>query len=271
MTRFDHLDLAIEGEVATIRLTRPEKKNCMNPTFHQNMHDALTEVETRGGVKVTVITGSGDSFCGGMDLEQSFLEPFDKGPEEFTRVMELAVNWFRRLKAFPAVSAASVNGWCFGGGVELVGVCDIAIAAEEAVFGLSEVNFGMIPGGGTMWATAHHLNRKPALYYMLTGEVFSGREAVALGLVNRAVPLADLAEETQRTVDVLVRKNIHTLRAIKEVYERSVSMNFAEGTEWEMAKLHELSYKSRDAWIRVAIEQFRQRTYRPGIQPYTLE
>ncbi|MDI3317232.1 MAG: p-hydroxycinnamoyl CoA hydratase/lyase [Bacillota bacterium] len=267
--RFECVNLVIDGAVATVQLNRPEKKNAMSPQLHQDMNDALTAIEEQDGVKVVVVTGVGDSFCGGMDLEKCFLEPFDD-PDEFTRVNDIALTWFRRLKAFPAVTLASVNGWCFGGGVELVGICDLAIAAEEAVFGLSEINFGIFPGGGTMWAAAHNLNRKQALYYSLTGETFNGRQAAELGLVNRAVPASQLAAETRRVSDMLVNKNIHTLRATKEVYERAIFMDFPESVEWEMAKLQELSYRSRHAWVRQALTQFRERRFRPGLESYAL-
>jgi trans-feruloyl-CoA hydratase/vanillin synthase len=266
---FPHVNLILDGAIAKVQLNRPEKKNAMDPQLHQDMNDALDAIEQRGGIKVVIITGVGDSFCGGMDLEKCFLEPFDN-PDEFARVNGTALRWFKRLKAFPAVTLASVNGWCFGGGVELVGICDIAIAAEEAIFGLSEINFGIFPGGGTMWATAHNFTRKWGLYYALTGETFDGRRAAELGLVNYAVPLSRLEEETSRVAGLLVNKNIYTLRWTKQVFERSVLLNFEESIDWEMAKLHELSYYSRDAWIRAALTQFRRREFRPGLEAYRL-
>jgi trans-feruloyl-CoA hydratase/vanillin synthase len=266
---FENVVLTIDGPTATVQLNRPHKKNAMSPELHQNMDDALTEIEKAGGVKVIVVTGVGDTFCGGMDLEKCFLEPFND-PERFVEANKHALSWFARLKASPAVSLASVNGWCFGGGVLLVGVCDLAIAAEEATFGLSEINFGIFPGGGTMWATAHNFNRKQGLYYSLTGDTFTGKEAVGLGLVNKAVPVDRLAEETQKIVDNLVSKNRYTLAANKQVYERSIFMDFPESIEWEMAKLFELSYLSKDAWIKDALTQFKGRKFRPGLESYEL-
>lgn len=269
MIELEHVNLILVPPVARIEINRPEKKNSMNPAVHRSMAAALDRIETTGGVKAVVLTGTGDSFCAGMDLEECFLEPFDD-PEEFRRRSALALGWFQRFKAFPAVTIARVNGWCFGGGVELVGLCDLAVASEEAVFGLSEVNFGAIPGGGTLWAVAHHLPRKAALYYSLTGARFTGREAVPMGLVNRAVPRDRLDEEVDALVASVVEKNAHTLRTIKEAYERTVFMNFPESVEWEMAKTFELSYYSGHAWVRDALGQFRRREYRPGLEAYDL-
>ncbi|TAK34021.1 MAG: p-hydroxycinnamoyl CoA hydratase/lyase [Chloroflexota bacterium] len=270
MSDYECVKLAIDGPVATVQLNRPEKKNAMSPTLHQNMVDALTEVERAGDVKVTVLTGVGDSFCGGMDLEKCFLEPFSN-PAEFERVNVTAFTWFKKLKYSPSVTVAKVNGWAFGGGFELVGLCDIAIAAEEAVFGLSEINFGVFPGGGAMWATTHNLNRKQALYYSLTGATFTGREAVALGLVNQAVPAAELDAATQRVVDSLVKKSRLALRANKQAYEKSVGMTFDDSIEFEMAKLAELWYLTENEWVRQGLAQFARREYRPGLEAFQLE
>jgi trans-feruloyl-CoA hydratase/vanillin synthase len=267
---YDNAELTIDGPRATLRLNRPHKKNAMSPDLHRDMGQALTEVERHGNVKVLVLTGTGESFCAGMDLEKCFFEPFDD-PDQMRALNDVTFDWFLRLKSFPAVTVASINGWCFGGGFELVGICDLAIASEDATFGLSEVNFGIFPGGGTMWATAHNLTRKEALYYSLTGEPFDGRRAVELGLINKAVPAGELEAETDALVAKLVDKNVHTLRATKEVYERTVFMDFPEAIEWEMAKLFELSYYSRDAWIRQGLQQFRDRQYRPGLEAHKVE
>lgn len=269
MTSYPNVELDIDGPVARLRLNRPQKKNAMSPELHENMLDALGEVKAAKGVKVLVVTGTGDSFCGGMDLEQCFLEPFDD-PDRFASVNEVALEWFRQLKACPAVTIAKVNGWCFGGGFALAGVCDIVVASEDATFGLSEINFGIFPGGGTMWATAHNLPRKQALLYALTGRRFDGKEAVRLGLASEAVPAAELDATVEGIVADLVDKNPHTLRAAKEVYEWSVKLDFPDSVDWEMAKLHELSYLSNDAWVRAALPQFKRREYRPGMEAYQL-
>jgi trans-feruloyl-CoA hydratase/vanillin synthase len=268
MKRYKNVKLKIEGDVATVTLNRPKKKNAMSLDLHREMTSALKEVEAAGEIKVLVLTGTGDSFCGGMDLEETFLEPFGE-PKKFEAVHYGGLDWFEHLKAFPSVTVAKVNGWCFGGGLELVGICDLAIAAEEASFGLSEINFGIFPGGGAMWAVAHNMMRKQALYYSLTGERFNGIQAVELGLVNRAVPLADLDKETDRVVSLLVGKNYNALRSNKEVFEKTINMDFPSSKAWELAKTLELSYLTKNEWIDVALKQFKNREFRPGMQPYS--
>jgi Enoyl-CoA hydratase/carnithine racemase len=198
--KYECVNLSIDGDVATVQLNRPEKRNCLSPTLHRNMVDALNEV-ARAKCKVMVVTGTGDSFSAGMDLEQCFFEPFDD-PDKFNDVNAPCFEWFTHLKSFPAVTVAKVNGWAFGGGFEIAGICDIVIAAEESVWGLSEINFGIFPGGGATWSYAHNMLRKQALFYALTGATFTGKEAVALGMANIAVPLKDLDAEVDKWVKI---------------------------------------------------------------------
>ena len=91
-----------------------------------------------------------------------------------------------------------VNGWCFGGAFTPLVSCDLAIAAEEATFGLSEINWGIIPAGVVSKAVAQVMSQRDALYYIMTGETFDGRKAAAMGLVNEAVPKAKLRQRTDR-------------------------------------------------------------------------
>lgn len=269
MNEYETLLVEFAGDVATVRFNRPDKKNCMSPTLHSEMVTALDEIAA-ARPKVLIVTGVGDSFCGGMDLEGCFFEPFDD-PERMEQICESSFVWMRHLKDFPAVSIAKVNGWCFGGGMEVAGICDICIAARESVWGLSEVNFGIFPGGGTTWTYAHNMPaRKQALYYALTADTFSGDEAVQLGFATRAVPRAELDAATQKIVDMLTSKGRIVLQKVKQVYERSLAMNYAESIDWEMAKLWELSRLTRDDWIRSALDSFSKREYKPGTQSYKL-
>jgi len=269
---FENVLLTIEDAVARIVLNRPEKKNAMSPALHDDMHSALDEIEKQDGIKVIVITGAGDdSFCGGMDLEKFFFEPLMESPEKFKKIADIAGRWFNRLIEAPQIVVCSVNGFCFGGGVDLVGISDLAVAAEEAVMGLSEVNFGVLPAGGTTWAVKNNFNRKQGLRYCLTGETFTGKEAVDLGLVNIAVPKEKLAEETDRLVGLLVAKNALTLEAIKKVFTKLPS-NWYEAVEFENGKAQELAFfQGEKSWFQHALKKFKDREYKPGLGAYKLD
>jgi trans-feruloyl-CoA hydratase/vanillin synthase len=264
MPELPGIKVAVDGVVATVRLDRPEKKNAMSPEMHAAMHRALDHIEAAGDVKVVVLTGTGDVFCGGMDLEKYFLEAYET-PARFRDNLAVSHAWMRRWLGFPAVTVAAINGWCMGGGLLMANLCDIAITAEEAMFGLSEVNFGIFPSGGTTWSVAQVLSRRHALYYSLTAEPFDGKRAVEIGAAVHAVPRAALDQEVARVVGMLSQKNLEALRYTKRVYERSRTMSFPDAQQYEVAMLHDLSYQTDARWIRQALEQFKQRKYRPGL------
>lgn len=270
MIELETVNLEIDGPKATVYFNRPAKKNAMNPQMHQDMNEVLDTIEGDGGVKAVVVTGNGNSFSAGMDLEECFLKPFDD-PQLFYRTNLVALKWFQRLKAFPAVTIAKVNGFAFGGGFEVTGLCDLAVASETAKFGLSEINFGIFPAGGATWAATHNLPRKQALYYILTGDTLTGKEAEAYGLVNKAVPLEQLDAETDRIVSLIVNKNPITLRLAKEVYERTTTLELPAAIDYDQAKLWELSRLSGNEWINVALKQFEKRAYQPGLSTYKRE
>lgn len=261
MIQYEQVNLIIEESVATIQLNRPSKKNAMGPTLMQNLNDALTEIEKTEDVKVVVVTGVGNSFCSGVDLESGLLEKEFGESDNNNDAVKDKNSWAERLKTFPKVTVAKVNGWCFGGGLVLAGVCDIVIANEEAGFGLPEIKFGFFPGGGATWIAAHNLPRKQALYYALTGDTFTGREAAEYGLVTKAVPVNQLDAETERIVDLLIDKQSLALKLAKEVYERSIQMTFSESVEWEGDKLIELSKLSQNSWVDTGLKQFRKNKY----------
>jgi feruloyl-CoA hydratase/lyase len=270
MVTLETVKLDIDGPTATITMNRPDKKNAMNPQMHRDMNTALDEIENDGGVKAVVVTGVGDSFSAGMDLEECFLQPFDD-PQLFYRTNLVALKWFQRLKAFPAVTIAKVNGYAFGGGLLVTGLCDLAIASETCKFGLSEINFGIFPAGGATWAATHNLPRKQALYYILTGDTFTGRQAETFGLVNKAVPKEELDAEADKLVQKIINKNPVTLALAKQVYERTTTMDLPTAIDYDQAKLWELSRLSGNEWVNVALKQFEKRSYQPGLSTYKRE
>jgi trans-feruloyl-CoA hydratase/vanillin synthase len=267
MITLDTVNVEIDGPKATIYLNRPDKKNAMNPQMHRDMNHALDEIEEAGTVKALVITGNGNAFSAGMDLEECFLQPYDD-PQLFYRTNLVALKWFQRLKAFPAVTIAKVNGYAFGGGFEVTGLCDLAVAAEDVKFGLSEINFGIFPAGGASWAATHNLSRKQALYYILTGDTMSGTEAAQYGLVNKAVPAEELDAAVDKFVEKIVNKNETTLRLAKEVYEKTTQLELPAAIDYDQAKLWELARLTNNEWINVALKQFEKRSYRPGLDTY---
>ena len=147
MNSLETLEVEKKSGITTLRFNRVAKKNAMNPTLHREMHAVLSELDQDDETHVLVITGKGDSFCAGEDLKEYFYDLKDR-PMESERIRKISYEWRgRMLRLFSKPTIASVNGWCFGGAFAVVANCDLALAAEEAKFGLSEINFGHFPGG----------------------------------------------------------------------------------------------------------------------------
>src|SRR5215475_13249196 len=194
---YETLKIEKADGVALVTLNRPEKKNAMNPQLHEDMTAALEELRYDDEARVLVITGAGDTFCAGMDLKEVFHALKDE-PARYDRVIRLATEWRgRTLRYYPKPTIAMVNGFCFGGAFSIVEGCDLAIAAEEATFGLSEINFKLFPGGCVSKSLANLMRPRDALWYGLLGRPFDGRTAAQIGFVNRAVPLTKLAGEAR--------------------------------------------------------------------------
>jgi trans-feruloyl-CoA hydratase/vanillin synthase len=264
---FEDLHLRCEQGHATIRFARVAKKNAWDPRNHAAMHALLDQLQAVPGIKAVALTGSQDFFSSGMDLEEYFLAAYAE-PAQLRANFAASHAWMRRWKDLPIVTVSLINGLCIGGGLHVAALSDIAITADEAVFGLSEVNFGIFPAGGTSWTVAQHLTRKQALYYALTAERFDGRRAVELGLASLSVPRERLAAEGQRLLTTLAQKDLDALRYTKRAYERSRTMSLAEAQEWETALLFDLSYASESRWIREGLTHFKRREYRPGLAPF---
>src|SRR5437868_9673267 len=212
--------------VAIVTLNRPQKKNAMNPQLHEDMTAVLEDLRYDEEARVLVITGAGDSFCAGMDLKEVF-HALKEQPARYDKVIRLATEWRgRTLRYFPKPTIAMINGYCFGGAFSIVEGCDLAIAADEASFGLSEINFKGFPGGAVSKSLANLLRPRDALFYALTGRRFDGGTAAAIGFVHYAVPLARLKDETMAVARDIAAKDPAALRATKEGYRFSLEMTW---------------------------------------------
>jgi trans-feruloyl-CoA hydratase/vanillin synthase len=268
MSAYKTVEIEREGGITWVVLNRPEKRNAMNPTMHYEMLEVWDELEFDEATKIVVLTGAGDSWCAGQDLKESFLDTADD-PLERRRSSWAASEWrWRRLYYFTKPTIAMVNGYCFGGGFTQLIACDFAIAAEEATFGLSEVNWGSFPGGIVSRVLSEVVNSRDALYYIMTGDPFDGRRAAELHLVNTAVPLERLREETVALAEKLLSKNQHTLRLCKEVFKHVKNMDYEHAEDYMWAKMDTLKVLDPGGTGR-GIKQFvDSKSYKPGFTSY---
>jgi feruloyl-CoA hydratase/lyase len=260
----------IEEGIAWITLNRPDKRNAINPGIVFEMVAVLDAMEEDDDVRVLVITGSGDSFSAGQDLKEYFRIP-DAGPAiERERLYAANAAWqWRRMMHFSKPTIAMVNGWCFGGAFQVLIGCDLAVAADEATFGLSEINWGIIPAGIVTKSVAEVMNQRDALYYIMTGETFDGKRAKELGLVNFSVPREELRERTKALADTLKQKNPYVLRAAKSAYHHVKSMPWDSALEYLMAKSDQTKFRDPEKGDQKGMKQFLDdKSYKPGLQTY---
>jgi feruloyl-CoA hydratase/lyase len=268
ITGMSYKTLLIEKSdgVAILTFNRPDKKNAMNPQLHEDMTAALEELRYDDAARVLILTGAGDTFCAGMDLKEVFYELRDQ-PARYDRVLRLATEWRgRTLRHYPKPTIAMVNGYCFGGAFSIVEGCDLAVAAEEATFGLSEINFKGFPGGSVSKSLANLFRPRDALFYGLTGRRFDGRTAASIGFVNLAFPAAQLRAETLKLAREIAAKDPAALRATKEAYRFSLEMPWEAAMNFAMAKEEELQHRQRIGWKTEGVGDFVQGKFKPGLQ-----
>jgi trans-feruloyl-CoA hydratase/vanillin synthase len=267
MKKYETLLVDNKDGITTIRLNRPDKKNAMSPTLHREMHDCLRDLEFDRDTQVLVITGSGNAFCAGQDLKEYFYANKDseRDREEIQRISHA---WRHQiLNYFPKPTIASINGYCFGGAFTIVASCDIAIAADEATFGLSEINFGSIPAGLVAKAIIGEMDFRQALYYILTGEQFGGKRSVEIGFTTMSVPLAQLAERTMQVAINLKGKDRHALRATKEAFKGVDirTLSYEDARYWLKARLGQMTQDQKGSnWMDHGISKFIEGSYQPG-------
>jgi trans-feruloyl-CoA hydratase/vanillin synthase len=260
----------VDEGIAWVELNRPEKRNAMSPTLNTEMVEVLETLDADDACGVLVLTGAGDSFSAGMDLKEYFRE-VDAGPEHRQRkVRRDAALWqWRLLRTYAKPTIAMVNGWCFGGAFTPLVACDLAIAADEATFGLSEINWGIPPGSVVNKALADTVGSRAGLLYVMTGRTFDGREAAAMGLVNASVPLAQLRAEVESLARELLAKNPVVLRAAKLGYKHCAAMSWDDAEDYLYAKLEQSQFLDAERGREQGLEQFLdEKRIKPGLQTY---
>ena len=260
----------VEDGIAWVELNRPEKRNAMSPTLNAEMVEVLLELDADDDCGVLVLTGAGDAWSAGMDLKEYFRE-VDGGPEHVQRrVRRDAAYWqWRLLRTYAKPTIAMVNGWCFGGAFTPLVACDLAIAADEATFGLSEINWGIPPGSVVSKALADTVGSRAGLLYVMTGRTFDGRQAAAMGLVNASVPLALLRAEVESLARELLGKNPVVLRAAKLGYKHCGAMSWDAAEDYLYAKVEQSQFLDPEHGREQGLEQFLdEKRIKPGLQAY---
>jgi len=212
------------GGIATLTLNRPDQYNALSSALLGALHSAVHDLARDASVRVVVIAGAGKAFCAGHDLKEIHEQADTRFAQEaFERCRQLMTD----LTQLPQPVIARVHGHAFAAGCQLVAQCDLAVAAVEARFATSGVNYGVFcstPGV----PLARNVSRKRAMEMLLTGEPIDAATALAWGLVNRVVAADRLDEEVQALARSIMGKSRAVVAAGKKIFYEQISDNLGE-------------------------------------------
>lgn len=270
--RYDNIKVEIRDGIGWAILNRPEKRNAMSPELHYDMDDALARLEFDDDVKVVVVTGAGGNFSAGQDIKKFFRE-LDTNARERKKSREAANRWrWERLYNYEKPTIAMVHGYCVGGAFMQLCGCDFAIAAENATFSLSEVNWGILPGALVAKVVSDAILPRHAMYYACLGEPFDGKEAARIGLVNFAVPPEKLEGAVVELAHKLMKKSPNALRGTKQAMRHVKSMDTVQAYDYlsEKSKAIRVGDKE-DSYISGSKQFLEEKSYKPAHQAFRLK
>jgi methylglutaconyl-CoA hydratase len=204
-----------QDHVVELTLANPEKENRLNGEMIKELIESLRELEEDTSLRVLVLTGEGDVFCGGADVDW-IREAQDHPTMPHLDPGSRIVDALHELDIFPRPMIAKVNGDAFGGGASMLACSDIAIASESCQMGFQEITFGMVPGAAAVFASnAIGLNQSNR--WLLTGETMSADKAQEIGLVHEVVADDQLDEEVNRQIELLLKGGPRAQRETKKL------------------------------------------------------
>ena len=220
----------VADHVATLTLNRPAVRNAMNTALREAMVERFTALAVDDDVRVIVVTGAGDkAFSAGADIRE-FVEPLV--PTQF-REQRRRLDFRQVMERCPQPIIAAIRGIALGGGLELALACDIRIAGDDALLGLTETNLAIIPGGGGTQRLPRLVGRGKALEMILTGARIGAAEALRIGLVERVVPAAEVTSAARELARELAGRAPLAIRYAKEAVVKGLGMSLEDGLRLE--------------------------------------
>jgi enoyl-CoA hydratase len=232
MTSFETITTEQRGRVGIITLNRPKALNALNSQLMTEVVQAAQTYDTDTSVGAIVIAGSERAFAAGADIK----EMADKSYVEM--LSEDFFSAWSHLTEVRTPVVAAVAGFALGGGCELAMMCDIIIAAENAVFGQPEINLGVIPGIGGSQRLTRAIGKAKAMDMVLTGRRMKVEEAERAGLVSRVVPTESYLEEAIAVANTIAELSLPITMLAKQAVNRSQEVGLAEGVLFERRVFH---------------------------------
>lgn len=222
---YENIIFEKEENIAILTFNRPDAMNALNNRTRDEFREAMAAVEADDQIKVLILIGSGKAFVAGSDIKE-FSQTTAYGAHNIQRLGGLV----EKLNK-PVIAA--VNGFCLGGGNEIAMSCDIIIASEKAKFGQTEVNIGIIPGGGGTQRLPRLIGVCRAKELIFTGDIIGAEEAYRLGLVNRVVPMDQLIPAAKEMAKKIATKSSAALKLAKTAINRGLQTNLESGLNYE--------------------------------------
>ena len=228
-----------EQRTALVRLNRPKQLNALNGPTMDALCDALEELDRDETVRAIVVTGSERAFAAGADIgEMANATPIDM-------LASNRIGQWDRVRRIGKPVIAAVNGWCLGGGCELVMTLDLIVAGEGAKFGQPEISIGVIPGAGGTQRLTRAIGKAKAMAMILTGDPMSAREAEAAGLVARVTQDEVVVDDALALAAQIATKSPIALRLAKEAVNAAYEMSLTDALAHER-RLFYLLFASED-------------------------
>jgi enoyl-CoA hydratase/carnithine racemase len=219
-----------EQHLATIVLNRPEVLNAIDNALAVELTAVCESLARDDSVWCVILRGAGErAFCAGADLKARR----DFTPDDWAHQRALLRKLFACMRGVPQPMIAAVHGYALGGGAEFAMLADFIVASDDAVFGLTEVSLGIIPGGGGTQNLARLIGRNRAKELIYTARRISAAEALSLGLVNHVVPRAELLASAEALADEIMKNSPFAVRQAKSAIDRGADQEFEDGLERE--------------------------------------
>ena len=209
-----------EGPVAVITLHRPERRNALSLGLMRELNEVLSELGRDREVRAIILAAAGKAFCAGHDLS----EMAGRNVGEYREIFDVCSELMLKIQAIPQPVIAEVQGVATAAGCQLVAACDLAIAAEDAWFATPGVKIGLFCTT-PMVALTRAIGRKRALHMLLTGEPVNARTAAEWGLINEAVPTAELAASTRRLAAKVAEASSLVVAIGKQAFYTQIDMD----------------------------------------------
>jgi enoyl-CoA hydratase/carnithine racemase len=242
----DYVLFDIDNHVATLTLNRPDKANALSEEMMDALEACLIEADGNGDVRVIVIGANGKIFCGGHDLAQMRTHKDDAYFDALFARCSRLMGAIRHAKK-PVI--AKVQGAAVAAGCQLVATCDLAYAADHAKFGVNGINLGLFCATPSV-ALSRAVQPRQALELLLTGKLVTAPRAVELGLLNAAVPAADLGATVETAAKAIADKLPEAIELGKDLFWQQLGLNEDEAYKAASAKMVEnIGFKDTQAMI----------------------